>query len=187
MLFQYETNRLILKILKPDSAEQVLDFYLRDRELFERYEPDRAPQFYTITHQKKVLKCEYNLAFQMSCIRFYVFLKEDPDTIIGTVCFHNIIPALYSCCEIGYKFSSAYHHNGYAREALSKGIEVMFSDIGLHRIMAWVRPDNASSIRLLETLGFLREGISRDYSYMHGQWWDHAQYSLLTDEFVSHL
>ena len=36
MLFQYETDRLILKILKPECALQVLDFYNRDKELFEK-------------------------------------------------------------------------------------------------------------------------------------------------------
>ncbi len=187
MLFQYETDRLILKILKPDAATQVLDFYLRDRELFEQYEADRLPQFYTLAHQKKILKCEYNLAFQMSNIRFYVFLKEDPNTIIGTVCFHNIIPTVYSSCEIGYKFSSAFQHKGYATEALRKGIEVMFYEVGLHRIMAWVRPDNLPSIRLLKTLGFLFEGISREFLYMHGQWTDHAQYSLLISSYPLHI
>ena len=40
MLFEYETNRLILKIMKPDNAQQVLNFFLEDREYFEKYEPD---------------------------------------------------------------------------------------------------------------------------------------------------
>lgn len=180
MLFEYETNRLILKILKPDAAPLVLDFYLRDRELFERFEPDRVPQFYTVSYQKNILKCEYNLAFKLSNIRFYVFLKGCPNTIIGTVCFHNIVPNLYSSCEVGYKFSSAFHHQGYASEAIEKGIDIMFSELGLHRIMAWVLPENQPSIRLLESLGFQRQGISREFLYMHGQWTDHAQYYLLS-------
>ena len=38
MFFEYQTDRLILKVIKPDEAAQVLDFYLRDKELFEKYE-----------------------------------------------------------------------------------------------------------------------------------------------------
>ena len=34
MLFAYETERLLLKIIKPDQADAVLDFYMRDKELF---------------------------------------------------------------------------------------------------------------------------------------------------------
>ena len=52
MLLKYETERLVLKVLKPDAAMMVLDFYNRDRELFERYETDRVPDFYTIQHPK---------------------------------------------------------------------------------------------------------------------------------------
>ncbi len=182
MLFEYETKRLVLKILKPDAAnsQQVLDFYMRDKELFERFEPDRVPQFYTAAYQKNVLRCEYNLAVKASNIRFYVYLKGYPGVIIGTVCFHNITPRLYSCCEVGYKFSSLFQHQGYAAEAVTKGIEIMFSELQLHRIMAWVLPDNEPSIRLLESLNFKLEGISREYLYMHGQWTDHAQYSLIS-------
>ena len=36
MLLQYETSRLILKVLKSDSAPLVVDFYNRDKELFEK-------------------------------------------------------------------------------------------------------------------------------------------------------
>lgn len=182
MMFEYETKRLVLKILKPDavSSQQVLDFYIRDRELFERFEPDRVPQFYTLSYQKNVLRLEYNLAVKASNIRYYAFVKGYPNVIIGTVCFHNINPHLYSCCEVGYKFSSLFQHQGYASEAVAKGIEIMFSELKLHRIMAWVLPDNEPSIHLLESLNFKFEGISREYLYMHGQWADHAQYSLIS-------
>ncbi len=45
MFFQYETPRLLLKVLRADCAPQVLDFYNRDKELFEMYEIDRVPDF----------------------------------------------------------------------------------------------------------------------------------------------
>ena len=45
MFFQYETPRLLLKVLRADCAPQVLDFYNRDKELFEMYEIDRVPTF----------------------------------------------------------------------------------------------------------------------------------------------
>ena len=37
MFFDYETPRLLLKVLRADCAPQVLDFYNRDKELFEMY------------------------------------------------------------------------------------------------------------------------------------------------------
>ena len=53
MLFAYETERLLLKIIKPDQADAVLDFYMRDKELFEKFEPDRMPNFYTASSRDR--------------------------------------------------------------------------------------------------------------------------------------
>ena len=111
MLFEYETERLILRIIKPTEAAQVLDFYMRDQELFERFEPDRAEGFYTVNFQKQILSFEYNMAVQGTLFRFYVYEKSDPKRIIGTISFHHIVRGFSNSCEIGYKFSSEVHHN----------------------------------------------------------------------------
>ena len=43
MKFEYETDRLLLKLPEPSlaSARQALDFYNKNRSLFERYEAAR--------------------------------------------------------------------------------------------------------------------------------------------------
>lgn len=184
MLFTYETDRLILKILKPDFAYDVLDFYNRDKELFEEYELDRCEDFYTVKYQQKVLKYEYNAASKAELFRFYVFRKENPSKIIGTVCIHNIYRGCYRSCEFGYKFSSKYHGYGYASEAIAKCIQLSFEELQLHKVIAVVRPDNISSIRLLENLGFNNDGLHRDELFMHGSWYDHYIFSLLETDFV---
>jgi ribosomal-protein-alanine N-acetyltransferase len=179
MLLKYETNRLILKVLGPDYAADVLRFYENDLELFEKYEMDRCQGFYTEGHQRTILNLEYSLCLKMQLVRFYVFLKEDPETIIGTVSLYEISKPL-SKTEVGYKFSSAYHHQGYASEAVEKILDVAFTDLGLHRVCAHVHESNLPSIRLLENLGFEKEGICKAHMYMRGKWVDHLQYSLVT-------
>ncbi|MEE1079359.1 MAG: GNAT family protein [Agathobacter sp.] len=179
MLFQYETPRLRLRITEPYDADMVLDFFMRDKELFERYEADRVPNFYTVEHQEKLLRAEYQLALHMQCIRFYITLKDDPSKIIGTMCLRNIQRPLYGSCEIGYKFSSAFHHKGYATEALRKVCEIAVKELGLHRINAWVHPQNTDSMKLLERNGFYEEGLCKEYLMLHGQWTDHIQYVYL--------
>ena len=182
MLFCYETQRLFLKLIQPDQADAVLDFYLRDKELFEKYEPDRMNNFYTHQYQKQMLVFEDNMAMKGRMFRFYIYEKENESRIIGTICVHRIARGYSSCCEVGYKFSSAYHHRGYATEALSFVTNLVFSELKLHRIMAWVQPDNQASIRLLNRVGFVYEGICHDYLMLHGQWQDHAQFCLIQPE-----
>jgi len=63
-------------------------------------------------------------------------------------------------------------------EALRAGDGFAFEELRLHRIMANYRPENERSARLLERLGFVREGIARDYLFVDGAWRDHVLTSL---------
>ena len=74
---------------------------------------------------------------------------------------------------------------GYATETLNLITQMIFREMGLHRIMAWVLPENKSSARLLDRVGFTLEGISRDYLFLHGKWRDHAQYSMISPDYNS--
>ena len=60
MAFMMETDRLILQVEKEDIADQLLDFYIRNRKQFERFEPTRPNNFYTLAYQKASLRYEYN-------------------------------------------------------------------------------------------------------------------------------
>lgn len=179
MYTEYHTERLILRLLTPNYYKDVLEFQIKNRELFEKYEPTRPLNFYTTAYQQNVLKCEYKMAQKLSTVRFYVFSRKDPYTIIGTVCMHNITRAAYECCEIGYKFDTDWHHHGYAREAVDKVLSIAFYELRLHRVFARVSLDNTASIRLLESLHFKEEGIEHGSILIHGKWTDHKRYALL--------
>ncbi len=174
-----ETARLILRVLTPEALRPVADFQWRNRELFEKYEPTLPENFYTASHQQAILKCEFQLALKMETIRYYVFLKDDPTQIIGTVCLHDIRRFSYSHCEIGYKFDMEYQHAGYAREAVACAVSIAFENLNLHRIFARVMPENTSSIRLLEALNFHNEGLERGCIQIQGRWQDHIRYAIL--------
>lgn len=179
MNFSYETNRLILKILDGNHAEDVLRFYLSNCEIFERYEAARPENFYTESYQRRVLNYEYNMSVRQTGVRFWVYEKTDPAHVIGTVCFRDITRMVYQSCEIGYKFDEYFWHKGYASEALRKCVQIAFDDLQLHRITAHIMPENISSIRLVERVGFQREGIARESALIRGVWEDHIVYSII--------
>lgn len=179
MLFEYETERLQLRVLDGNSAIPVLRFYLSNQELFERYEATRANNFYTENYQRRVLNYEYNLCIRLSSVRFWVFKKHMPNRIIGTICLRNIIRGIYQSCDVGYKFDQQFWHHGYATEALKTGIAIAFEELELHRMVAHIMPENAASIQLVKRLGFQCEGIERHSAQIRGVWEDHLVYSLL--------
>lgn len=177
----YETPRLLLRILQEDAADKVLEFYQQNKEIFERYEIDRADNFYTKEYQAALLRMEYNLMVRMQAVRFWVFEKARPDRIIGTFSFHNIRYLAYQDCELGYKFHQEVWGRGYARESIERGIAIMFKEAGLHRMEALVMPENERSKCLLQSLGFVREGVKRQNVRLRGIWYDHEVYSLLNN------
>ncbi len=176
---EVHTERLILKILSTDYVRETASFYLRNRELFEQYEPTPPANYYTLDHQHTLLKCELELALKMKNIRYYVFLKENPAQIIGTVCLHDIQYFSYCCCEIGYRFDKDFHHKGYAKEAIEQALSIAFDTLHLHRVYARVMPENKASIRLLRSLHFIEEGLERECIQIRGNWSDHIRFAVL--------
>ncbi len=185
MNFVYETDRLILKICGEEIAEDALVFNIRNAKEFEAVEPIDVDNFYNVEHHRNILNYEYKKMLQLSVVRFWLFLKQDPRTIIGTISFRNIAKPIYSSCQLGYKMDKAYTGQGYCTEAIRAGINIMFGDLGLHRIEAMVLPDNAASIAILEHLGFKQEGVLRDKLMIQGVWRDHYLYGLLSNEYYA--
>ena len=75
--------------------------------------------------------------------------------------------------EIGYGISPNYWGKGYFNEVLKTATEYIFNDLDLRRIVARTAVLNNASIRGLEKLGFLKEGIMREYYRdVDGKWFD---------------
>lgn len=176
MNLTYETERLLMRILNESYSMQVLTFLSRNKGYFDSYELAKENTYYTEEFQKKLLHEEFNQIIKGNRLRFYLFRKDMPQRIIGTVSFGNLRHAFHSC-QIGYKLDPFYQHQGYASEALSAAIHIAAAELKLHRITAYVLPSNQPSIRLLERLGFELEGTARDYAVINGQWHDHLQYA----------
>ena len=83
---------------------------------------------------------------------------------------------------IGYKIDGAHRRNGYGRESVAFVKDLIFHELKLHRIEATVLPHNEASIRLLESLGFEREGYLRDYVEVNGEYRDHIMYAAISQE-----
>jgi ribosomal-protein-alanine N-acetyltransferase len=137
--------------------------------------------FYTLGHQKKLLDFEYKNIMKLLMIRYWIFEKDNPNKIIGTVSFRNIVKPIYESCTVGYKMDQDYINKGYCSEALSATIPLIARELGIHRFEALILPDNAPSIHMVEKLGFKYEGILRDKIIIQGERLDHCMYAYLAD------
>lgn len=110
-----------------------------------------------------------------------ITLTGDPRAI-GTLGAHQRRPGVY---EIGYLLARRHWGMGYAREAVSRLLDLLFEE-GARRIFADTDPDNAPSIALLERLGFRREGLLREEWETHIGVRDSLILGLLADEWLSY-
>lgn len=181
MNFEYETERLILKVLDSSYAPAVLNFLTKNKEAFEPYESQKPPAYYTIDYQTNLVQAEYNAFLSLKFIRYYAFLKSSPDTIIGTVSFYNILPSPYCYCTMGYKIDSGLWNMGLGTEMVKAAADGMFLDFGINRIEAYVMNSNIYSARLLESIGFINEGIAHKAIKINGIYRDHMRYAAAAD------
>lgn len=102
------------------------------------------------------------------------------DQLIGTCCFDQIHSS-FRRVNLGYNLSSEFWGQGYASEACRAIVELAFTT-GLHtpvnRIQAITVPENIKSEKVLERLGFEREGLLREFGFWKGRPWDMNMFCL---------
>jgi ribosomal-protein-alanine N-acetyltransferase len=84
--------------------------------------------------------------------------------------------------EINYCLKRQYWGHGYMAEAISALIAHAFDTVKLHRIEADIDTRNLASARLLDRLGFIREGVLRERWIVAGELSDSALYGLLASD-----
>ncbi|MHA6802297.1 GNAT family N-acetyltransferase [Salinifilum ghardaiensis] len=100
----------------------------------------------------------------------------------GQLTVGNIIRGALRSAWIGYWVTERLAGGGIATCALGMAVDHCFGPVGLHRLEATVRPENGASIRVLEKIGFRREGLFERYLDVAGQWRDHFVYALTAEE-----
>ena len=91
-----------------------------------------------------------------------------PDGEATGSCDLSEIDRHHGRAEVGFLFNPAYWGNGYAREAMEAVISRAFEDMDLQRLWARFHTGNNASRRLLERLGFSREGTLRGHVVRDG-------------------
>ena len=103
--------------------------------------------------------------------------------VVGVVCLENVVGGAFWSCDLSYYGMAGFEGRGLMTGALRLALRHAFGQLGLHRVEAAVRPENARSRRLLQRLGFRHEGSAPEYLFVDGAWRDHDRFGLLRREF----
>ena len=157
--------------LIPSDAEEVLDFYLRNREFLRYFEPSRDESFYTLDSQKHNLTENYKQFLNGNGVNFGIYKSNK---LIGKIRISNIGMGVFKNAFIGYSMDEDEQSKGYMKEAVNLVLEYAFEALEVHRIEATTLIDNKKSQRVLRYCGFKELGVSEKYLYINGEWRDHV-------------
>ena len=182
---ELETPRLTLRLVRPAMAVSMARFFADNWEgHLDRWSPPAAPGFFEAKFWRDRLE-RAPLEWESGGAARFALQPHGPESgpVIGTCNYTNIVRGPFQACHLGYQIARDHEGRGLMHEALTASNAWAFREWRLHRIMANFIPDNGRSSRLLDRLGFVREGTAKDYLFIDGAWRDHVLTALVNPDF----
>lgn len=112
---------------------------------------------------------------------FFVF-SPDGETLLGGLTLSQVQRGVTQSTILGYWMGAAHAGKGFMSAGVRAVVGFAFDTLHLNRLEAACLPHNNASIRLLEKVGFQREGYARKYLCIDGRWQDHLLYGFIRDD-----
>lgn len=107
--------------------------------------------------------------------------RREP-VMIGQLTVSGIMWGSALNASLGYWIDAAHAGAGITPYAVALATDYCFGTLGLHRMEINIRPENTSSLRVVDKLGFRDEGVRERFLHINGAWSDHRTFALTTDE-----
>jgi [ribosomal protein S5]-alanine N-acetyltransferase len=170
--------RTSIRLIEPYDAEALAAHLGRDAEAFARWDPERPPEWYTPAEQRSRIEAML-IRHHNGEVWPGVILADD--VVIGQVTAQNILRRAWRKAELGYWIAYPYQGQGHATRAVSLAVEMMTTELGLHRAEALTQMDNLGSQHVLRNNGFLPCGVLRSRIFTAGAWRDEILWERLLD------
>lgn len=191
MLPELHTGRLTLRLGRPGMEAPMARFLSENfTGHLDRWFPPVSEAYFTEAYWRERLAVWVDDYRADRAARFVMQLRTAGDgdppidaPLVGSCSYTNFVRGAFHACHLGYQVGREYEGRGLMAEALRGCNEFVFATLRMHRIMANYRPENERSARVLERLGFAREGLARRYLFIDGDWRDHVLTSLVNPGF----
>lgn len=156
------TNRLLLRHLVPADWEAVS--FLRTDETVNRYvqRPSAPTKQEAIAFIERIGKMQA----QKEMLYWVLARKEDPETMIGSVCLWHFAP-MGAAGELGYDLHPDFQGQGFMHEAVAAVLAYGFTELQLQQVSAYTQWQNTPSLSLLRRFGFTHDEDTRDETNPH--------------------
>ena len=176
-----DTDNLRLAVLRKSEAARVTEYLLNNRDFHKQFSQTHTDDYFTVSTQKKYLAYDCNSFLEGSLVPLWISLKDD-NKIIGRVSFFNFAYGGMMSCACGYHLDKEHTGKGYMTEALKSAMAFVFDEYKMHRIEAFIVPENEPSLNLVKRVGFHYEGKRMSYMHINGRYRDHEAFYMLEDD-----
>lgn len=174
------TPRLQLRPLVMQEARELLLVVMASRDSLGRY-MSWPREMVELDHARRFVKMGREQWMAGRTVRLGVFERES-GALVGNVELDGV-DSRRRQAELGYWVRADREGRGYAGEAARSMLRYAFETLRMHKVRADVAVGNAASARVLEKLGFAREGTLREDRPVGSVFVDHWRYGLLSREF----
>lgn len=174
-----ETERLRLRPCVDDDADDL--FALQSNAHVLRYWD--SPPWDDRASAERFLARSTQMAQEGSGVRVAIERVGD-GAFVGWCTFNSWNPDFRSA-SLGYCLTEASWGRGYATEAARALLTWAFDTLDLNRVQAETDTRNVASARVLEKLGFVREGTLREDCIVNGDVSDSWVYGLLRRDWAA--
>ena len=112
----------------------------------------------------------------------WFFIEKKDGSKIGYIWHANMLNLYMKMLEIGYGLVPSERGRGYGTEATQLMVDYLFLSKDIVRIIATTHTKNVISQKVLEKVGFKREGTMRKCYFNRGEWTDMFIFSILREE-----
>ncbi|MBD3247898.1 GNAT family N-acetyltransferase [Candidatus Falkowbacteria bacterium] len=178
MKFEIKGKRIILRNIGKCDANSIYK-HANDKKVFRYttlpypYTKKDALEFIPIAQKGLREQTDYELGIAM----------KDEDSIIGMIALKHIDRENKLSAEIGYWLGVKYWRQGITSEAAGLMLDFAFYDLNLNKVFAKVMEPNQASVKLLQKLGFKKEGFLRKHEKRNGVWMNVIYLGLLKKEY----
>jgi [ribosomal protein S5]-alanine N-acetyltransferase len=171
-------GRITIRPIKARDAKQLEMELMRNRAWLRKWEAT-APQTFVSFDTKAGIR---NLLSHAKVGAGLPFAIEYDGEFVGQLNVSGIVYGSLSSAQLGYWVAERVAGQGVTPTAVALATDYCLHTMGLHRMEICIRPENASSLRIVEKLGFRYEGLRRRYIHINGDWRDHFAYALTQEE-----
>jgi RimJ/RimL family protein N-acetyltransferase len=108
-------------------------------------------------------------------------IKKD-EVVIGQAAFKSF-RWFNRKAELSLFLHPDFQSKGLGTSILKSMIHHAFYHMNLHRLEAEVNEYNVQGLRLLEKLGFVKEGVLREARFLNGKYYDIIRFGMLKEDF----